>query len=174
MPARSGPGLIWAQAAGRVIGRDGGMPWNVPEDLAHFRQVTSGAVVVMGRRTWESLPPRFRPLPGRRNVVVSRRAGVILDGADVAGSLEEALALAGDERVWVIGGGELYRGAIERASELEVTELRLDVDGDTTAPVIDEAVWTATAGPWRTSTSGTDYRFVSYLRRGSPQRTPAR
>ncbi|MET0447384.1 MAG: dihydrofolate reductase [Aeromicrobium sp.] len=152
-------GLVWAEAHGGVIGRDGGMPWHVPEDLAHFRSVTSGAPVIMGRRTWESFPPRFRPLPGRRNIVVTRDAAWSGDGAETAGSLDAALALAGDGRVWVIGGAGLFREAITRADTLEVTELDLAVDGDTFAPP--RSGWTTVdQGPWQTSSSGIRYRFL--------------
>ncbi|HVL62895.1 MAG TPA: dihydrofolate reductase, partial [Microbacterium sp.] len=100
-------GLIWAEAHDGVIGADGGMPWHVPEDLAHFKALTLGAPVVMGRRTWESFPARFRPLPGRRNIVVTRQAGWNAQGAERAGSLEAAIAACGDApRGWVIGGAE--------------------------------------------------------------------
>jgi dihydrofolate reductase len=160
-------GLVWAQAHGGVIGADGGMPWHVPEDLAHFRQVTSGAAVVMGRRTWESLPPRFRPLPGRRNIVVSRNAEWAEEGAERMPSLDAALeAVAGDDWAWVIGGGELYAQSVARADRLEVTELDVTVDGDTFAPTV--AGWiTARTEPeqgWQVSGSGIRYRFVSYVR----------
>ncbi|MFT4212446.1 MAG: dihydrofolate reductase [Microbacterium sp.] len=158
-------GLIWAQARGGVIGADGGMPWHVPEDLAHFRAVTGTAAVVMGRRTWESLPERFRPLPGRRNVVVTRQDGWHAPGAERAGSLAGALALVGGE-AWVVGGGQLYAQAIEEADVLEVTHLDLDADGDTYAPSL--AGWReARADPadgWHTSRTGIRYRFVSYAR----------
>ena len=87
-------GLIWAQARGGVIGKDGGMPWHVPEDLAHFREVTTGAPVIMGRRTWESFPSRFRPLPGRRNIVVTHSDSWANEGAERAPSLDAALELA--------------------------------------------------------------------------------
>lgn len=157
-------GLIWAQARDGVIGSAGGMPWHVPEDLAHFRETTMGSPVIMGRRTWESFPARFRPLPGRRNVVVSRDEQWADAGAERAGSLDEALALVGEaEAVWVIGGGQLYRAAIGRADVLEVTELDLDVAGDTTAPPV-EGWQTAAVGEWRLSRTGIPYRFVSYAR----------
>jgi dihydrofolate reductase len=95
-------GLVWAQAHAGVIGRNGGMPWHVPEDLAHFKAVTLGAAVVMGRRTWESFPERFRPLPGRRNIVLTRDASWSADGAERATSLDDALALVGDADAWLI------------------------------------------------------------------------
>jgi dihydrofolate reductase len=155
-------GLVWAEARGGVIGADGGMPWSVPEDLAHFKSVTMGAPVVMGRRTWESFPDRFRPLPGRRNIVVTRNEQWSADGAERAASLDDGLALAGPGRVWVIGGGGLFREAIERADLLEVTELDLDVDGDTFAP--SRQGWTVTSEEpdtgWETSRTGIRYRFL--------------
>ncbi|KXC06172.1 dihydrofolate reductase [Microbacterium hominis] len=160
-------GLIWAEARGGVIGKDGGMPWHVPEDLAHFRAVTTGAPVVMGRRTWESFPPRFRPLPGRRNIVVSRDPGWADDGAERASSLDDALALAAPEpEVWVIGGAGLFAEAIARADVLEVTELDLEVDGDTFAPV--RAGWSVAridpAEGWTVSRTGVPYRFLTLIR----------
>src|SRR5690606_11575178 len=115
-------GLVWAEAEGGVIGKDGGMPWHVPEDLAHFREVTLGHPVVMGRRTWESFPDKYRPLPGRRNIVVTRNDDWAAEGAERAASLDQALALAEDaDTVWVIGGGELFREVMPRADVLEVT-----------------------------------------------------
>lgn len=155
-------GLVWAEADGGVIGADGGMPWHVPEDLAHFKEVTLGAAVVMGRRTWESFPERFRPLPGRRNIVVTRTEGWSAEGAEAAASLTDALALAGDGRVWVIGGGALFREAVDGADLLEVTELDLDVPGDTFAP--SRAGWSVRASDpehgWHTSSRGIRYRFL--------------
>lgn len=157
-------GLVWAQAAGRVIGKDGGMPWHLPEDLAHFKSLTLGASVVMGRRTWESFPPRFRPLPGRRNIVVSRQGGWHADGAEVAASLDEALSL--DTDLWVIGGAGLFEATMPVAHRLEVTDIDLVVDGDTLAPVIG-AEWHEERIPadgWLTSRAGLRYRFRSLLR----------
>lgn len=161
-PQRSGArlGLIWAEARDRIIGADGGMPWHVPEDLAHFREVTLGSPVIMGRRTWESFPDRFRPLPGRRNIVVTRDEAWEAPGAERAASLPAAIALAGDGEVWVIGGGQLYREAIVHADVLEVTELDLDVDGDTRAPARDD--WhVVSRSPWQESRTGVRYRFVT-------------
>ena len=159
-------GLVWAEARGGVIGADGGMPWHVPEDLAHFKQVTAGAPVIMGRKTWESLPERFRPLPGRRNIVVTRSDDWAHDGVDTAASLDDALRRAevdAPDRIWVIGGGGLFREAIGRADRLEVTELDLDVDGDTFAP--DRSSWRPAATDpgegWHASRSGIRYRFLT-------------
>lgn len=156
-------GLIWAQTPKGIIGRDNTIPWRVPEDMAHFKDVTWGHPVVMGRRTWDSLPPRFRPLAGRRNIVVTRQPEWAADGAERAGSLQQALELAGDGPVWVAGGGEIYRAAMPLATELMVTEVDADVDGDTLAPVIDPE-WQANDEPWQESTTGLRYRFRRYLR----------
>lgn len=169
-------GLIWAEAEGGVIGRDGGMPWHVPEDLARFRALTVGAPVVMGRKTWQSLSPRYRPLPGRRNIVVTRQADFAADGAEVAASVDDALALAahGDpDRVWVIGGAQLFDAVIDRADRLEVTELRHghdgfeSADGDVLAPAIPAAFRLAAVDPLEgehVSRSGIRYRFLTYSR----------
>lgn len=158
-------GLVWAEAEGGVIGAQGGMPWHVPEDLAHFKEVTAGAPVVMGRKTWESLPDRFRPLPGRRNVVVTRNADWSAPGAERAPSLSAALETVADaspDRIWIIGGGELFRESIGLADRLEVTELDVRVEGDTFAP--DRSDWqTVKAEPaegWSASRSGIRYRFL--------------
>ena len=158
--------LIWAQAHGGVIGADGTMPWHIPEDLAHFKELTMGSTVIMGRRTWESFPARFRPLPGRRNIVLTRDPSWSADGAEPVHSLEEGLAL--DPSPWVIGGAQLFAATIERAARLEVTEIDATYDGDTFAPAIDFSVWVSTPltadAPWRTSRTGLRYRFVSYAR----------
>jgi dihydrofolate reductase len=156
-------GLIWAQAHDRVIGRDGVMPWHLTEDLKHFRAVTGSDPVVMGRRTWESLPERYRPLPGRANIVVTRQEGWEAPGAQVGHAPEDALAAAGDGTVWVIGGAELYAQTLDRADRLEVTEIDLEVDGDTRAPAPGDG-WTVDAGDWQTAANGMRYRFLTYTR----------
>lgn len=157
-------GLVWAQTPHGVIGDAGTIPWHVPEDLAHFREVTAGATVVMGRATWQSLPERFRPLPGRRNVVLSRDPAFDAPGADVVADLDVALRSAPD--VWVIGGGAVYAATMERADRLEVTVVDLDVAGDTRAPGIGPR-WRRAAGgpdgPWQVSRTGTRYRFETWV-----------
>jgi dihydrofolate reductase len=156
-------GLIWAQSTSGVIGRDGGIPWRLPEDLARFKELTMGHTVVMGRRTWESLPRSVRPLPGRRNIVITRDPDYRADGADVVTSIEAALA---EPQTWVIGGSEIYHLALPAATRCEVTEVEIDLrleDDDALAPVLD-ATWTGTAGGWQDSTSGLRYRFSTYLR----------
>lgn len=157
-------GLIWAQSASGVIGRAGAIPWHLPEDMARFKDLTMGHTVVMGRRTWESLPARFRPLPGRRNVVLTRQADYMAEGADVMTSVEDSLV--GDD-VWVIGGAEIYALALPHAARCEVTEVDMDLprqDDDAVAPVLDEG-WIAEDGDWQVSRSGLRYRFSSYQRR---------
>lgn len=158
-------GMVWARSTTGVIGADGGMPWHVPEDLAHFKQVTDDATVLMGRRTWESLPERFRPLPGRRNVVLTRDATWTADGAEVVHDLQAALDT--DETVWVIGGGQVYDAALDAADHVSETLIDVDVAGDTVAPTLGEAAgWTlADEGPWQESRTGTRYRFLEWQRR---------
>jgi dihydrofolate reductase len=155
--------LIWAQSTSGVIGRDGGIPWRVPEDLARFKDLTMGHTVVMGRRTWDSLPSRLRPLPGRRNVVLSRDPDYPAGGADVVITIGDAL---GDQRTWVIGGAEIYHLALPAATRCEITEVAIDLqleDEDALAPVLDES-WVGTSTPWQDSSSGLRYRFHSFLR----------
>jgi dihydrofolate reductase len=154
--------LIWAQAHDRVIGAGGVMPWHLTEDLRHFRALTGSDPVVMGRRTWESLPERYRPLPGRANIVVTRQEGWDAPGATIVHSVDDALAAAG-ETVWVIGGGQVYAETLPRADRLEVTELDLDVAGDTRAPD-PGAGWSIETGDWQTAANGIRYRFLTYTR----------
>lgn len=159
-------GLIWAQSTNKIIGCGGQLPWNLPEDRAHFKAVTDGHAVIMGRRTWESLPERYRPLPGRRNIVLSRRSTLTLPGAEVAGSLADAMALAADAPAaacWVIGGAEVFEAAMPLSSVAEVTEIGADVEGDTPAPTLDGRWTLESAGDWLTSaTDGLRYRFLRY------------
>jgi dihydrofolate reductase len=172
--------MIWAEARDGAIGRSGVMPWHLPEDLAHFKRVTLGAPVVMGRRTWESLPERFRPLPGRQNVVVTRDPHYSADGAVVVDSLAAALervSAAADPEphvshrapvtAWIIGGGQLYREALPLANELVVTRIELDVpDADTFAPEFrSDPDWCLhDPGTPLTAVSGVEYRFECWLR----------
>ncbi|MFC7303925.1 dihydrofolate reductase [Streptomyces monticola] len=177
-------GLIWAQTPAGVIGAGNTIPWRLPEDMAHFKATTLGRPVVMGRRTWDSLPPRFRPLPGRPNIVVTRDPQWSAEGAQRAGSVPEALSLAAGKAmekaaepaapadtvaVWVIGGGEIYRAALGYATTLSVTEVDAAVDGDTYAPAPDSAWKIAEDQGWQSSaTSGLRYRIRGYIRVGQP------
>jgi dihydrofolate reductase len=157
--------LIWAQARNGVIGAGGALPWYLPEDLKLFRERTTGSTVVMGRRTWESLPERFRPLPGRTNVVLTSDPSWSADGARRAGSVGEALA--GREPLWVIGGGAVYAAFLPHADRLVVTDVDLDVPGDTWAPAVG-AEWRRTARTpddgWSTSSTGLRYAVSEYAR----------
>ena len=163
-------GLIWAESVGGVIGYQGSMPWHLPEDLAHFKELTVGSPVIMGRKSWDALPDRFRPLPGRRNIVVTRQVDWQADGAEVAHSVTAALELAkasAAEEVWVIGGAEIFAAVIDRADRLEVTEIGERFDGDTTAPTVGHDWRLAGSDPedgWNTSRTGLDYRYLSYER----------
>jgi len=158
--------LVAAIARGRVIGRDNAIPWWIPEDARRFRALTTGHAVVMGRRTWESLPDRFRPLPDRRNVVVTRDLAWAAEGAERAESVDEALRLLdGTPRVFVIGGAEVYRAALPLADELLLTEVEADVRGDTFFPEFDPSEFEETAREHHVSESGLAFSFVSFERR---------
>ena len=164
--------LVWAQAAGGVIGAGGTLPWHLPEDLRLFRALTLGATVVMGRRTWTSLPPRVRPLPGRRNVVLSATLDPAEAGVPVARSVADVLALDGD--VWVIGGGTVYPAFLPHAEEVVVTEVDAQLPGDTFAPALDDGWLLAARRPddgWAESAAGLRFR-VSRWRRGSGDDRP--
>ncbi|KAF4513799.1 UNVERIFIED_CONTAM: hypothetical protein B566_EDAN011720 [Ephemera danica] len=153
--------IIAAVARNRVIGRDNHLLWHIPEDMAHFKALTSGHAVIMGRKTWESLPQRFRPLPGRHNIVVSRQKDYAAPGADLADSLENALKLASTAPVvFIIGGEQIYRQAMALADRLEITEIDLAPEGDAWFPEIAGADWKKT-----TKTDEGDYAFLTYCRR---------
>jgi len=153
--------IIAAVARNRVIGRDNQLIWNIPEDMAHFKALTTGHTVIMGRKTWESLPPRFRPLPGRRNIVISRQAGYAAPGADVSDSLENALKLALTATVvFIIGGEQIYRQAMAFADRMEITEVDLEPEGDAWFPEIVAVDWEKTA-----KTDGACFSFTTYRRR---------
>lgn len=157
--------LIFARARNGAIGKNGTMPWHLPEDLAHFKRVTLGHPVIMGRKTWDSLPTRFRPLPGRQNIVITRQAGWLQPGVEVVHSLEDALAGVranpATTDAWIIGGAEIYRQALPLARTAVVTEIDADFEGDAFAPQFDTG-WTGTPGEWQSAASGLRYRFVMY------------
>ncbi|WP_341257587.1 MULTISPECIES: dihydrofolate reductase [Gordonia] len=158
--------LVWAQDRVGAIGKANTIPWRVPEDMARFKALTGAGAVIMGRKTWESLPTSFRPLPGRRNVVVTRNSRFDAPGAEVVAGLQEAIDLV-DGVASVIGGGEIYAAAMTVATDLRVTEIDLHVQGaDAFAPEIDPDIWQAeSTGDWLYSKTGTLYRFVDYRRR---------
>jgi dihydrofolate reductase len=155
-------GIIYARSRNGVIGKDNTMPWHLPEDLAHFRKTTLGAPVIMGRKTWDSLPPKFRPLPGRRNIVITRDPQWHADGAQRAVSLDEAMALCeGTPEAWVTGGAEIYRLALPRAHVAVVTEIEADCEGDAFAPQLGDQ-WRETARERHLTKAGLAYSFVTY------------
>jgi len=155
-------GLILARARNGAVGKGGVMPWHLPEDLAHFKRVTMGSPVIMGRKTWDSLPPRFRPLPGRANIVITRQPDWQAQGATRAASLEEAIQLCpAAPKVWVIGGAEIWAQALPLAHIAEVTELDADFEGDTFAPPFDSG-WQEVAREPHRSATGLAYSFVTY------------
>ena len=166
--------LVAAVARGGVIGRDGGIPWQLQEDMARFRELTMGHPVVMGRRTWDSLPDQFRPLPGRDNIVITRDPDWSAQGADRAGSIEDALRLVGsDPHVFVIGGGEIYAAALPFADELHLTEIDADVEGDTTFPRWESGAFEETSRQSQVTADGTQFSFVTYRRTAAARQLAA-
>ena len=162
---RSTVGLVWAQARGGVIGADGGLPWHLPEDLALFRRLTTGSTVVMGRCTWESLPERFRPLPGRTNVVLTSDAEWSGEGARRAGCVADVLGQ--HDSLWVIGGGAVYAAFLPHADRLVVTDVDVLVEGDTWAPSIGPEWQRVARTPeegWSSSSTGLRYAVNEYMR----------
>lgn len=156
--------LIYARAANGVIGKNNQLPWHLPEDLAHFKRHTSGCPVLMGRKTWDSLPPRFRPLPSRRNLVLTRQSDWQAEGAERCDSLDQALARCADApEVWVIGGAQLYAQALPHAQRVVVTEIDQVFEGDALAPELGSA-WRETGRERHTSASGLPFSFVTFER----------
>ncbi|MBM7825773.1 dihydrofolate reductase [Arcanobacterium pluranimalium] len=165
--------MIWAQGHDRAIGAQGTLAWHIPEDLAMFKRVTSGNPVIMGRRTWDSLPERFRPLPNRLNVVLTSDPNFDTAGALVCTSIEEALgrtdALNPTKFVWVIGGAQIYAAMLAQADALVITDVDLRVsEADAFAPEIGDDWELVQAEPnrgWLHSKSGIDYRFSALQRK---------
>jgi dihydrofolate reductase len=166
--------LIAAVARDGIIGNDNALPWHLPEDLKHFKELTTGHAVIMGRKTWESLPERFRPLPGRHNLVVTRNAAYAAPGATVVHSLAEARQKVGAGSTanptdtapvaFVIGGAELYAHALPLADRLELTEIDAAFPGDTHFPAVDPALWRETARLPQRAAAGFDFAYVTYTR----------
>ena len=157
--------MIFARSANGVIGINNAMPWHLPEDLAHFKKLTVGCPVIMGRKTWDSLPAKFRPLPGRTNVVVTRQADWQAAGAQNAGSLTDALAICqAASDVWIIGGAQIYAQAEPLSQRVEVTEIAQHFAGDAYAPELGPD-WRESAREQHVSSSGLTFSFVTYLRR---------
>jgi dihydrofolate reductase len=160
--------LIYARAANGVIGLNNQMPWHLPEDLAHFKRTTLGCPVLMGRKTWDSIPAKFRPLPGRANLVLTRQKDWHAEGALVVHSLEEGLTLAlahcpEGKDLWVMGGADIYAQAAPIAEEAVVTEIDQNFEGDAYAPKLGET-WHETSRESHTAASGLKFSFVHYHR----------
>ncbi len=158
--------LVVAVAKNRAIGKDNHLLCHLPEDMRHFREVTLGRPVIMGRKTWESLPDAFRPLPGRPNIVVSRNAGYQAEGATVVSSLEEAIAQAGNvEQISIIGGADIFRLALPIADVLDMTEIDASFDADTFFPEFSPEDWQEISRQTQKSKTGLTFSFVEHRRR---------
>ena len=158
--------IVVAYSDNRVIGRDNALPWRLPSDLAHFKRTTLGHPIIMGRHTWESLG---RPLPGRHNLVISRRADYAAAGATVFGSLAQALAVCQDESsVCIIGGAQIYAQALEYAHEIVATEVHAHIQGDAFFPVPTGQLWQETERLPQATENGYSFDFVTYQRRLTP------
>ena len=162
--------LLAAVSRNSVIGKGGALVWHEPEDLKHLRRVTMGRPVIMGRKTWDSLPERFRPLPGRRNIVITRDPEWRAAGAEAVASIEVALDLLQDtERAFVLGGAEIYALALPFADELELTEIDADLEGDTFFPDWDRARFEVSSrSEPRVGAGGHRYTFTTYKTNGRP------
>ncbi|CAN5255598.1 dihydrofolate reductase [soil metagenome] len=155
--------LIAAVPRNGAIGKGNALLFRESEDQKHFRRVTMGCPVIMGRKTWDSLPERFRPLPGRRNVVVTRNREWNAEGAEAASSLPEAIALLADApKAFVIGGAELYALAMPLTDELVLTEIDAELDGDVFFPAWDRASFEVTGSEPHVAANGVRYCFVTY------------
>lgn len=155
--------LVVAYSANRVIGRDGGLPWDLPTDMRHFRELTTGHTVLMGRRTYASIPERFRPLPQRRNLVLSRDPAYMVEGAEVFATLHEALAACGED-AFVIGGGATYAETLDLADRIHATELEEVVEGDTVFPPLNPAEWRVAHTGERVTENGHAFTIRTYER----------
>ena len=175
LAALTGLGVVWAQTSTGVIGRDGGMPWRLPEDMRHFTRLTTGHPVIMGRKTWESFPDQYRPLPGRTNIVITRQeewgGTPAAEGAIAVKSLDDALLESqfapGHEMVWIIGGGNIYAQSMDLANVAVITTIDATTEGDTFAPDLGYD-WTLGASlpadGWEAADDGTRYRISVWRR----------
>ncbi len=159
--------LIAAVAQNRAIGKDNQLLWRLPEDMRHFRETTRGKTVIMGRKTWESLPAAFRPLPGRRNLVLTRAPSYVAPGAEICHALSEALELAAnddDDEIFVIGGEDLYRQALPLAQRLYLTEITEAPAGDAFFPEVSASEWHEVSRTTQRNEAGLEFSFVLYRR----------
>jgi dihydrofolate reductase len=158
--------IVVAESSNHVIGRNGQIPWHLPGDLRRFRELTTGHVVIMGRKTYESLPERFRPLPNRTNIVLSRQHEFALHGALMATSLQEAIELADSDPAFVIGGEQIYRQALPLADRIELTRVEDYFDGDSRFPILSRDIWQEVATTGLVFENDCQYCHITYLRRG--------
>jgi len=161
-------GAIWAATPSGVIGDGKDLLWRLPEDLKYFSAITSGTTVIMGRKTWDSLPEKFRPLPNRVNFIISRTETSI-EGATVFSSIEEALQAVETDEAWFIGGGQIYTAALDFVKEIKVTVVNLEVTGETVAPNIDNKFILSDSSEWKTSSKDIEYKFETWVLRDSLQ-----
>ncbi|MCL1092497.1 type 3 dihydrofolate reductase [Shewanella kaireitica] len=155
--------MIAAMANNRVIGKDNKMPWHLPEDLRHFKALTLGKPVVMGRKTYESIG---RPLPGRHNIVISRQADLNIEGVTTVTSFEDAKIAAGDcEELIIMGGGQLYAELLEKSDILYLTEISLDVEGDTYFPDWDDGSWLEVSRDVAKNDKQLEYSFIKLVKK---------
>ncbi|WOT04547.1 type 3 dihydrofolate reductase [Shewanella youngdeokensis] len=155
--------MIAAMANNRVIGKDNQMPWHLPEDLRHFKALTLGKPIVMGRKTYESIG---RPLPGRHNIVISRQANLVIDGVTTVTSFDDAKLAAGDcDELIIMGGGQLYKSLLAIADILYLTEIALDVDGDTFFPDWDDGTWLEVSRDVAKNDKNLEYSFIKLVRK---------
>jgi dihydrofolate reductase len=167
--------LIWAQSKNGIIGHHGTMPWHLPEDLVHFKNLTTNHPVIMGRKTWDSLPDKSRPLPNRKNIVLTRQKnwGDAFDKSNVikSNTIDAAITPqilgAGAKHVWVIGGGEIYKQFLPRAYRIEITEIQHDFQGDTSAPILGPN-WIECNRISNLSKSGLKFDFVTFINKDMP------
>ena len=160
--------LIFARSKNGVIGHNNTLPWHLPEDLAHFKNTTMGSPVIMGRKTWESIPEKFRPLPGRLNLVLSRSLKLDIKGVKVVRSVQEAMSeVDAQADVWVIGGAEVYAQCIEIAKSAVVTEIDADYEGNAKAPEFGSN-WVERTRTRHNAANGLVYSLVYLVNTGVP------
>ena len=149
--------IVVAMTSNHVIGQNGDMPWHLPADLVHFKELTSGHAIIMGRRTWESIG---KPLPNRLNIVVTRQKDYAAEDVTVVHSLEDGIVAAGTQRIFLVGGGEMYKEALPIASKMHITRIDALIDGDTKFPEIDESIWQCKSRVNRSADEKNQYDLV--------------
>lgn len=154
-------GAIWAESTDGSIGNGDDLLWHLPEDMKYFSQITKANTVIMGRKTWDSLPEKFRPLPHRKNIVISNTVSE-LAGAKVFSSIKEAIKNIDTDEVWFIGGGQIYAASLSFVSVIKVTEVKTDISGEVKAPKVPHDFTLVESSEWLESEKGLTYRFLTY------------